>query len=518
VQLSGASANFHMRAPGHSFQMSMYGSCGAFAVGSSGLLQMDDELLGTNQWSGITLDSADGVTAKFSVTAGLNNAASTAATGSIATGDLFRLDWKTVYNGSSITNTLAIYYRGNIEGTTPDETITATHSVTNYAPWIRIGSATGFITNIDTIRIYDVAATILPFNPATLLSGDGTLSASASPAVAVSPGLTGAGSLAVTPVAGVAGTPALSGDGVLAASTVPSPTAAPALSGSGVLAVPTRTPGPVVAPALGGAGTLSVAATPAVSSSPALSGGGTLAVTARTPAVATTPALGGTGTLAVTARTPAVTTAPALGGTGTLNVSTGSAGSSSPALSGAGALTVARTPAFATTPSLAGTGTLTVTALLATSSPATFSGDGVLAALAQMAISTSLAFLGSGTLTAERVSTGILAAVLEAQPPDDDPGAVASAQALGPDAWLNRRHVRHSVDAWLGPVITRADAVLNLAVTAGVPGDSDWTAPFYVAGRPGYLFDTPSTPGRYHLWCRDGITGDPSPFATITVT
>lgn len=114
-----------------------------------------------------------------------------------------RLDIRHTYSGTTLTMTVAIFLGANAEGTTPDETMGPVSFTSSLTP-TRFGgqSVSGSTLYVDTVRIYDDAATWpSPYNATSPATGSATLTLSATGTAGV-PGATGSATLALSASAG----------------------------------------------------------------------------------------------------------------------------------------------------------------------------------------------------------------------------------------------------------------------------------------------------------------------------
>ena len=175
-----------------------------------------------------------------------SGASVTAATSTVvfASGDKCRLDWNFYKHGDQYDMSVRIFKNTNVEGTTPDDTISAVNMST-VAPGTAFGtivlgifSANPGVYTYDTFRSwqgvnfwpspYGVAAQV-ETGTATL-GGDGTLSSVQVPRPAAAVALSGDGTLGTVQVPRPAPAVALSGSGSLFTSQTPKPTAVATLS------------------------------------------------------------------------------------------------------------------------------------------------------------------------------------------------------------------------------------------------------------------------------------------------
>jgi hypothetical protein len=149
-----------------------------------------------------------------------------------------------------------------------------------------------------------------------------------------------------------------------------------------------------------GTGTLTATTVPGGSRTAAFTGTGTLGLTQSKPAVTTTAGPSGSGVLSATT-TARVSQSAALAGSGTLSGNAVAVSTASAALTGSGTLTGAQVPKPVTPAAFTGSGTLAATA--ASGVVAFYTGSGTLAAAqARLTVTTTPALSGSGALTAVR--------------------------------------------------------------------------------------------------------------------
>jgi PhoD-like phosphatase len=104
---------------------------------------------------------ANPTTGKYEITDNSNvlNVSSTASLNAL---QAVRMDIRWVYSGGNIVVTCRMFYGANVEGTTPDETLTTSSMAIPAAIdrfYIGTTLAAGWITNIDTVRLYDDVVT-----------------------------------------------------------------------------------------------------------------------------------------------------------------------------------------------------------------------------------------------------------------------------------------------------------------------------------------------------------------------
>lgn len=233
---------------------------------------------------------------------------------------------------------------------------------------------------------------------AAVLSGSGSLTAAAVPAVPAAAALSGSGALAAQGLAVVPAAAALSGSGLIAAGAALNLASGAALSGSGSL----TSAGLVTQPAaavLAGTGTVTAAAAVQFTSGAALAGAGLLTASTAVQ-FASGAVLAGTGTVTAAALVTQPASA-ALTGTGSLAAAAAVAFALAAApMSGTGALAAAALTAVPGAAALSGSGTLLAAASVAFPCAAPLSGQGTLAAAASVAVAAAAVLAGSGELTA----------------------------------------------------------------------------------------------------------------------
>jgi hypothetical protein len=233
------------------------------------------------------------------------------------------------------------------------------------------------VWEIDSVQVTTFSAT-------PDLSGSGTLTGSATPAVSVTAPLSGSGTLTSSVTPAISITPNLSGSGTLSSTQTPAVGADGSLSGEGELLGEQTSADIVKDVALSGSGTLTKVVKPGFTAGMDSSSEGTLVPTVVTQSHQASALLSGSGSLTST-RTPAISkTVP---------------------LSGSGTLSAVVVPEFAIEASLSGEGTLTAQSSNSFSRDVALSGSGTLSGVAtNITLSASAALSGSGTLTGASVT------------------------------------------------------------------------------------------------------------------
>jgi len=186
-----------------------------------------------------------------------------------SSGDKCRLDWNFYKHGDLYDMTVRIFKNSNVEGTVPDDTISATNmgiaSAGLQFGTITLGifSANPGVYTYDTFRAWQgvnfwpapYGVTAPAFSGTATLAGDGSLSTAQVPQPVVTAALSGDGTLGAVGIALAPGAANLSGIGTLSTTQKPTAVGTAVLSGSGTLST-TQAPRPVVSAALSGAGTL----------------------------------------------------------------------------------------------------------------------------------------------------------------------------------------------------------------------------------------------------------------------
>jgi hypothetical protein len=231
------------------------------------------------------------------------------------------------------------------------------------------------------------------------LTGSGTLSVTATPAVSVSAALSGTGTLSATAIVTKLASAALSGAGTLSTTVTPAVTRTAALSGSGTLST-TRTMSASASANLTGDGALTAEQTAVTMSRTVnLSGTGTLSRVAISNFTATMNS-SGVGTLTATVTAVSQAAAASFTGAGALTATqSGMSATSSAALSGAGTLTRAVTPGVNVNASLSGSGTLSTNIAGAATRTANLTGTGTLSVAVTAARNVTANLSGVGTLS-----------------------------------------------------------------------------------------------------------------------
>lgn len=243
------------------------------------------------------------------------------------------------------------------------------------------------------------------------LSGSGTLTGSgtSNQSGGGTLNLAGAGSLTSTSTAGAVGTLDLSGAGSLSQAAVSGFAGALTLAGAGSLSL-VGVARPAGQLGLSGSGSLSLAGAARPAGALGLSGAGSLTATS-TPSPTGTAGLSGSGSLGLSGvARPAG--AVGFGGSGTLAASgTGTSGATA-AMSGSGTLTTASSVTAVGTAGLSGSGALVASGGSSGVGSLTLSGSGTLGQTGTPAVSRTLGLSGSGTLTASTTPGAAGTAVL----------------------------------------------------------------------------------------------------------
>lgn len=213
------------------------------------------------------------------------------------------------------------------------------------------------------------------FTGSLALSGSGTLTFGATPAVPGALGLSGAGTLAFSPTPAIPGSLGLAGDGSLSLASIPTPNGDLALSGSGTLGF-SPVPALLSSLALAGEGAVMFTAEPFVPSSLGLGGEGTLSFAADN--FSGTLDLSGSGSLAMTG-IPFVPSDLALAGDGDLTFASQPFVPAPAGFSGAGSLALAGEPNEVGSLALSGAGALTFAASPVVLGSVDYAGSGTLA-------------------------------------------------------------------------------------------------------------------------------------------
>lgn len=379
------------------------------------LMKAQDDAVPQDVWA-VYLDTTGHLGLRNRI-AGTNLATST---GTVALSTPTRWETQCIYTGSAYSLTLRCFFGSNVEGTTPDETLTGSISTADAVDVASFGAQAATVQTWSTVYHDDILLTNVGWpGPAAVSTMSGTGSLTASPAMSPAVAFSGQGTLTGTESTGQA--LAMSGIGTVGASSTF--LGAATLAGLGSINVTVSWPA-----TMSGAGTF--AASPAFGGSLAMTGVGTLATAETWLPVAH---LTGTGLLAAP---NTFTGAAALTGTGSLSAA--DQFTAAAALSGLGVLTGSGSVAGGNlTLALTGAGTLTASGVLPATAILTglggsLAGAGVFAGSAPLsgAGSLSAAFMlnAGATLSGQGVlaATGVLpaAAVLSGV------GSIAAVSAL----------------------------------------------------------------------------------------
>lgn len=145
---------------------SFYMICRAVASGALRFLQVQSSA------AGVFIQLRQGTAGTFSMANVSNVQIGSATTLTWAAGDVFRLDWQATITGTapnvSVELSVRFFKNANIEGTTPDETLTQTAvggASTTVAQLAFFCSAAGFVTDVDTVRYSDQLEWLGPYAP-----------------------------------------------------------------------------------------------------------------------------------------------------------------------------------------------------------------------------------------------------------------------------------------------------------------------------------------------------------------